>query len=326
MGQLTSETRTCTQLLPDASCKTNFNGNKTAIQLSTRIDLHSSTLSSQLTSETRTGTQLPVAMQLQNKLQWKHLSSMYLLALICIHPIYLSTDIWKSNVHTAASCSCKTNFNGKNCHPESRNPVIYSLICIHPLFLVNWHLKLQRAHSCQLQLQNKLQWKKTVIQFSTLICIHPWVNWHLKLERVRSCCQMPVAKQTSMETKLSSSYLLALICIHPIYLSTNIWLERAWGSAKKRSWHCTQLPVASCKAWGSLTSNICSNYLVEKRYLFRFMHDCRRKSDRSTMQNIERKKGLLIWFLLFICSFDFIKKWLIRVSDRCRLNKCISIN
>ena len=93
MGQLTSETRTCTQLLPDASCKTNFNGNKTVIQLSTRIDLHSSTLSSQLTSETRTGTQLPVAMQLQNKLQWKHLSSMYLLALICIHPIYLSTDI-----------------------------------------------------------------------------------------------------------------------------------------------------------------------------------------------------------------------------------------
>ena len=120
MGQLTSETRTCTQLLPDASCKTNFNGNKTVIQLSTRIDLHSSTLSSQLTSETRTGTQLPVAMQLQNKLQWKHLSSMYLLALICIHPIYLSTDIWNSNVHTAASCSCKTNFNGKNCHPESR--------------------------------------------------------------------------------------------------------------------------------------------------------------------------------------------------------------
>ena len=129
----------------------------------------------------------------------------------------------------------------------------------------SWHWLYTDTAAARCQLQNKLQWKKlSSMYLLALICIHPWVNWHLKLERVLSCCQMPVAKQTSMETKLSSSYLLALICIHPIYLSTNIWLERAWGSAKKRSWHCTQLPVASCKAWGSLTSNICSNYLVEK--------------------------------------------------------------
>ena len=129
----------------------------------------------------------------------------------------------------------------------------------------SWHWLYTDTAAARCQLQNKLQWKTlSSMYLLALICIHPWVNWHLKLERVLSCCQMPVAKQTSMETKLSSSYLLALICIHPIYLSTNIWLERAWGSAKKRSWHCTQLPVASCKAWGSLTSNICSNYLVEK--------------------------------------------------------------
>lgn len=144
------------------------------------------------------------------------------------------------------TASCKTNFNGKNCHPNSS--IILSLICIHPLYLV---------------------------------------NWHLKLERVSSCCQMPVAKQTSMETKLPSSYLLALICIHPIYLSTNIWLEPAWWSAKKKI--LTLYTVASCQlqSMGVIDFQHGLKLSGGKRYLFR------RKSDPSTMQNIEQTNGFV---------------------------------
>ena len=118
------------------------------------------------------------------------------------------------------------------------------------------------VHSCQLPTAS------CTTNFNGNIChllidLHSSMGHKTDIWNLRSCCQMPVAKQTSMETKLSPSYLLALVCIHPIYLPTSIWLGCAWGSAKKRSWHCTQLPVATCKAWGSLIFNICSN-LLEK--------------------------------------------------------------
>ena len=122
----------------------------------------------------------------------------------------------------------------------------------------SWHWLYTDTAAARCQLQNKLQWKTlSSMYLLALICIHPWVNWHLKLERVLSCCQMPVAKQTSMETKLSSSYLLALICIHPLYLvNWHLKLERA---------HSCQLPC-SCKT--NFNGNICHPCIYSHWFAF----------------------------------------------------------
>ena len=76
--------------LPTASCKTNFNGKNCHPNSSYLvIDLHSSTLSSQLTSETRTGTQLPAAVAKQTSMEKTVIQTPVILSLICIHPLYL---------------------------------------------------------------------------------------------------------------------------------------------------------------------------------------------------------------------------------------------
>ena len=262
-------------------------------------------------------------------------------------------------MHTAASCHAvakQTSIETSVIHVSTR-------IDLHSSTLVNWHLKLERAHSCQLPCSCKtnFNWnichpciyshwfafiqficqltsetprctqlpaavaKQTSMETSviySLICIHPWVNWHLKLERVRSCCQMPVAKQTSMETKLSSSYLLALICIHPIYLPTNIWHECAWGSEKKDldTVHSCQLPLAKPGGHWFPTSA-----LVEKDTSSDL---CMTAEGNLIDQRCKTLNGKRVCKFDFFYSHLFIwfhKKWLIRVSDRCGINKCISI-
>ena len=220
-------------------------------------------------------------------------------------------------MHTAASCHAvakQTSIETSVIHVSTR-------IDLHSSNLsVNWHLKLQGAHSCQLQLQNKLQWKH-LSSTHWFAFIHGSTDiWNSNVFAAAARCQLQNKLQWKQNCHpvIYSHWFAFIQSICQLTSDTNVH-----GGQKKKDLdtvHSCQLPLAKPGGHWFPTSA-----LVEKDTSSDL---CMTAEGNLIDQRCKTLNGKRVCKFDFFYSHLFIwfhKKWLIRVSDRCGINKCISI-